>query len=67
MFSVQLNLLGFTMAGAYSQMYDKLKDTIPPSTMMWITGGVFALSVLARMIDQDIKPAAQQGADDATK
>lgn len=60
-FSVQMNLLGTALSTGYATMYDKLKETVSPATMAVITGAVFVLGVLARVIDQDMKED-----DDAT-
>lgn len=50
--SVQANVIGTAIATGYATMYPQLKDTIPPDVMAWITGGVFALGILARVISQ---------------
>jgi hypothetical protein len=50
--SVQANVIGMAMATGYATMYPQLKDTIPPDVMAWITGAVFVLGIVARVISQ---------------
>lgn len=54
-FSVQMNLLGTALSTGYATMYDKLKESVSPATMALVTGAVFVLGVVARVIDQDLK------------
>lgn len=63
MFSVQLNILGGSAGAIYATMYDQLKETVSPKVVMWITIAVFVLSVLARLIDQDLKMMEEDDAD----
>lgn len=58
--SVQANLLGGAMASAYATFYPQLKDTISPSAMGYLTGVVFALGVLGRIISQQPKEADEE-------
>lgn len=55
--SVQANVLGGAMASAYATFYPQLKETISPATMGYITGAVFALGVIGRVISQQPKEA----------
>lgn len=63
MFSVQMNLLGTGLSTVYATMYDKLKESVTPKVVMYITITVFVLSVLARLIDQDLKALEEDNAD----
>lgn len=53
--SVQANVLGGAMASAYATFYPQLKDTISPAAMGYLTGAVFALGVIGRVISQQPK------------
>lgn len=37
---------------AYAEYYDKLKDTVPPELMAVITGVVFLLNIILRVVNQ---------------
>jgi hypothetical protein len=54
-FSVQLSLVGTAMSTTYATLYDKMKDTIPATTMMYITGAVFVMSIVGRVISQGME------------
>lgn len=53
--SVQANVFGGAMASAYATFYPQLKDTISPAAMGYLTGVVFALGVIGRVISQQPK------------
>ena len=50
--SVQANGIGLAIAGAYGAMYDQLKETFPPQWMAAVTGAVFAVGIICRVISQ---------------
>ena len=60
--SVQANVVGGALASTYATFYPQLKDTISPSTMGYITGGVFAVGIIVRIISQ--QPKGQAAEDD---
>jgi hypothetical protein len=53
--SVQANSIGVAICTTYAAMFEQLKDTIPPSYMAGITGAVFALGIIGRMVSQTPK------------
>ena len=53
--SVQANVLGGAMASAYATFYPQLKETISPTTMGYLTGAVFVLGIVGRVISQQPK------------
>ena len=53
--SVQANIIGMALAGAYASMYDQLKVDLPPKHMAMITVAVFAGGILCRIISQQPK------------
>ena len=55
LFSVQVNMLGVAMMTSYGAMYEQLKETIPPHIMAWISGGMFTVSTIVRLISQTKK------------
>ncbi|MDE1998038.1 MAG: hypothetical protein KGI52_03810 [Burkholderiales bacterium] len=61
--SVQANVLGGAMASAYATFYPQLKETISPSMMGYITGAVFALGIIGRVISQQPKPADESNSE----
>jgi len=55
LFSQQANAIGIALSLTYSSMYDHLKDNLPPAWMAGITGAIFALGFLGRIVDQTPK------------
>jgi hypothetical protein len=53
--SVQANTIGIAVSGTYMTLYDQLKNTLPPKVMAAITGGVFLLGIIGRMVSQTPK------------
>ena len=52
--SVQLMAVGSAMSVTYAQLYDKMKDHIPPDKMMYIVLVVFVGGILGRVISQGL-------------
>lgn len=53
MFSVQAQAIGVALCASYVQMYDQLKETIPPAWMAALTAGIFAIGIVGRVVKQD--------------
>lgn len=53
--SVQCNGIGIAISATYASLYDQLKDNFPPRYMFAITGAVFVLGILGRLISQQPK------------
>lgn len=52
MFSVQAQAIGVALCAGYVQMYDQLKETIPPAWMAGLTGIIFAVGIFGRVVKQ---------------
>jgi hypothetical protein len=53
--SVQLMAVGSAMSVTYAQLYDKMKDHVPPDKMMYIVLAVFVGGILGRVISQGME------------
>lgn len=53
MFSVQAQAIGVALCASYVQMYDQLKETIPPAWMAGLTACIFAIGIVGRVVKQD--------------
>lgn len=50
--SVQCNSIGVAISATYASLYEQLKDNFPPKYMLIVTGIVFVLGIVGRLISQ---------------
>lgn len=55
LFSQQANAVGVALSASYAGMYDHLKENFPPWLMATLTGAIFAIGFVGRIIDQGAK------------
>lgn len=61
LFSVQANVLGATLMGAYSQLPDELKAVVPSKYVLALAGIVFLAGALGRLVHQpDALPKSEE-------
>lgn len=53
--SVQANSIGLAISAAYAGLYDQLKADFPPKYMAALTGLVFVLGIVGRVVSQTPK------------
>lgn len=53
--SVQANAIGVAISTGYAAMYDQLKEAFPPAYMAGLTGAVFLLGIVGRVVSQTKK------------
>ncbi len=53
--SVQCNGVGVAICATYGALYDQLKDNFPPKYMAILTGVVFVLGIIGRIVSQTPK------------
>ena len=59
LFSVQANTIGGSLAVGYASMYDQLKENFPPKIMIFVTGVVFIVGIVGRVVAQK-KPTKEK-------
>lgn len=57
--SVQASSIGLAISAAYGLMYNQLKENITPQYMAILTGAVFVLAILGRLVSQTPKDETQ--------
>lgn len=50
--SVHAGVLGVAISTTYASLYSQLKENFPPTYMAILTGVVFALGIVGRLISQ---------------
>lgn len=51
-FSVQANAIGTALTLIYGSMYQQLKETFPPEWMTALTGAIFIIGIIGRVVYQ---------------
>ena len=54
MLSVQISTLGGAVSTSYAVFYPQLKEYVSPTVMMYVVGATFILTIVGRMIDQEL-------------
>lgn len=54
MFSVQANIIGASIIGAYMALPEEFKSQIPSKAVLVAAGTVFVLGLIGRVVDQNL-------------